>query len=108
MPFVIPTPPKDVGYFENYTQVNSKKVENIGYELGKWFRQGIAKEVATIGIGIGNGKHQGPSMTSNVGLQTKRAVESVKEKLQRQQQPQQQQQPQACTKPYGPTVPKSV
>jgi hypothetical protein len=71
---------QDAGLFDELTQIN---VENLGYELGKKFRQGIAKEIAN----IGTRRKQGAAI---VELQTKRAVESVKEKLQRQQQQQQQ------------------
>jgi hypothetical protein len=72
------------GLFDELTQIN---VENLGYELGKKFRRGIAKEIAN----IGTRRKQGAAIAE---LQTKRAVESVKEKLQRQQKQQKEQQEQ--------------
>jgi hypothetical protein len=81
--FAIPKKDKDAGLFDEFTQVNPKKVENLGYEIGKALRQGI---------NFGNRRKQGALIKSNVELKTKRAVESVKEKLQQQQQEKLQQQ----------------
>ena len=79
---VLPKQETDAG---SMFQVNPKRVENLGYEIGKALRQGM---------NFGNRRKQGALLKSNVELKTKRAVESVKEKLQAQQQEKVQQQQQ--------------